>query len=66
MTRKDYELIAGVLANLDEIVDEDTLFIIKHQFVNALAQDNPRFNQTRFLMYTVSEKHHEEVQKIWA
>jgi hypothetical protein len=51
MTRKDYELIAKVFAEVDtcsdgaaEVVEE-----LAHALANALADDNPRFDRARFL-----------------
>jgi hypothetical protein len=51
MTRKDYELIASVLANFvgdaGDVIDRDKLALA---LASALAQDNPRFNRERFLV----------------
>ena len=49
MTRKDYELIAKVLRNSDEIIDEMALEAIAENFANELESTNPRFNPARFL-----------------
>ena len=49
MTRKDYELIAGILSSLDDIVDEYTLEGIAEAFANALEDTNPNFNAERFI-----------------
>lgn len=51
MTRKDYELIAKVLANFGAdnrpVDDRDD---IANDLADALAADNPRFNRERFLI----------------
>lgn len=54
MTRKDFELIAGILnqngAGFSEGDEGYTLTrILAAQFANALEQENPRFNRERFL-----------------
>ena len=49
MTRKDYELIAGLIANLDEIVDEYALVAIAEVFAEGLADTNPLFDSKRFI-----------------
>jgi hypothetical protein len=47
MTKRDFELIAAVLANLPEMrVDPDT---VAEEFADALATTNPRFDRTKFL-----------------
>jgi len=47
MTRKDFSLLAEVIANLS--FDEDVRAGIAEDFANALAQTNPRFNKDRFI-----------------
>lgn len=52
MTRKDYELIAGVLKNFTtnepcDTVDRDA---IAYELADALALDNPRFQHDAFLI----------------
>jgi hypothetical protein len=54
MTKKDYELIAGIIAQnqADFFEGEDghsLLKILSHQLANELATDNPRFNRSTFL-----------------
>lgn len=49
MTRKDYELIAGVLANLNEMVDDYVLEAIAEVFADSLAGTNANFNRDRFI-----------------
>ena len=54
MTKKDYELIAGVIAQnqADFVEGEDghaLLGILSHQLANELQGDNPRFNRSTFL-----------------
>jgi hypothetical protein len=54
MTKKDYELIAGVIAqNQEDFVEGEDghslLCILSHQFANELATTNPRFNREIFL-----------------
>lgn len=51
MTRKDYELIAGVLKNFtgdtNDTIDRDA---IAYDLADALALDNPRFQHDAFLI----------------
>ena len=51
MTRKDYELIAGVFANFGKIVElEETIGAdIARQMADALEGRNPRFNSELFI-----------------
>lgn len=49
MTRKDYELIASILSNSDEIIDEYALEALAENFAEALAKENPRFNSKIFI-----------------
>lgn len=49
MTRKDYELIAGAISNLDEVTDEYTIEAIAEMFADSLAGTNPNFNRDRFI-----------------
>lgn len=54
MTRKDYQLIAGVLQqNRAQFGQYDeraiTLDAVAHQFATALEDTNPRFDRARFL-----------------
>jgi hypothetical protein len=51
MTRKDYQLIASVLANFaTEGTPTDDRDAIAYGLADSLAQDNPRFNRERFLV----------------
>lgn len=51
MTRKDYELIAEVLANFTgdtgDVVDRD---LLAYELSKALEAANPRFNRNKFLI----------------
>jgi hypothetical protein len=51
MTRKDYELIAGVFANFGKMVElEETIGAdIARNLADALEGTNPRFNRELFL-----------------
>lgn len=53
MTRKDYQVIAQVLANLYSDFnnggsDEVSLSLVVDEMSKALEQDNPRFNADNF------------------
>ncbi len=49
MTRKDYELIAGVIKNSCDIKTNQTAQRIAQGFCTVLRADNNRFDDTRFL-----------------
>ena len=51
MTRKDYELIAGVFANFSKVCEiEETIGAnIARELATELEIENPRFNRARFL-----------------
>ncbi len=49
MTRKDYQLIARVLRNSDEMIDEMALEALVENFAEALSAENPRFDSKRFI-----------------
>lgn len=49
MTRKDFELIAKVLRNSSEIVDDVALEALAEQFADALAETNGAFNRPLFI-----------------
>jgi hypothetical protein len=51
MTRKDYQLIAEVFANLGQIIDiKETVAVdLARNLADALETDNPRFDRDRFL-----------------
>jgi hypothetical protein len=48
MTKKDYELIAGIIRSLDGQRDSDRLAIAKH-FADKLASTNVKFKRGAFL-----------------
>lgn len=51
MTRKDYQLIASVLANFaTEGTPTDDRDAIAYGLADSLGQDNPRFDRERFLV----------------
>jgi hypothetical protein len=51
MTRKDYVLIADVLADLRETYgDHPAVISAAYRFAAALGRDNPRFDRDRFLV----------------
>lgn len=55
MTRKDFELIAKVISDLNEDFNnggEDTvsLEVVAEQFARVLRLENPRFDMYRFLI----------------
>lgn len=49
MTRKDFELIATVLRNADEVADQQTIEALADMFADALADTNPNFNRPLFV-----------------
>jgi hypothetical protein len=54
LTRKDYKAIANILndqqADFNEGDDGKALLnIVAHQLSHYMAQDNPRFNRSKFL-----------------
>jgi hypothetical protein len=55
MTRKDYQLIAEVIANLNADFNTDgedtvSLSLVAKELAEALETDNPRFDRNRFLV----------------
>ena len=48
MTRKDYQLIANVITNLDEVIDPIAFEVLVENMAEALQADNPRFDSKRF------------------
>ena len=48
MTKKDYELIAEVIKNLDEVIDPEAYSVLVIKLAGALAGDNPRFDGVKF------------------
>ena len=66
MTKKDYELIASVIANRFNKIDSWKFSAEKHtaltetitiaeDFVNALQAENTRFDKVKFIVY-INEK----------
>jgi hypothetical protein len=54
MTKKDYELIAGVMANLSADFNNDgedtvSLSLVAQELADVLSTTNPRFDRARFL-----------------
>lgn len=49
MTRKDFELIAEVLRNAEEIIDEYAMEALASMFTAKLCETNPQFDRARFL-----------------
>lgn len=49
MTRKDYELIAEVIRNADEVASFDSREAIAENLASALQRENYRFDRARFL-----------------
>lgn len=54
MTRKDYRAIADILKNERSTFEEGDdgyalLIILANQISHYMAQDNPRFNRSKFL-----------------
>lgn len=49
MTKKDYELIAGVLNFRKKQINERVYKLLIADFINTLASKNPRFNKEKFL-----------------
>lgn len=49
MTRKDFQLIAGVIANLDECIEPEGMRILAEEMADALATTNEAFNRPLFL-----------------
>jgi hypothetical protein len=51
MTRKDYNLIAGVFSGIAEVIDinETVGADLARRLADEFEQDNPRFDRARFL-----------------
>ena len=51
MTRRDFELIAGVVRYIRELktTDADTLDLLAWGFATELSKNNPRFDKARFM-----------------
>jgi hypothetical protein len=50
MTRKDFELIAAVLSNSDEVIDQFAIDALAEMFADRLEKTNPRFNREVFII----------------
>lgn len=56
MTRKDFELIAGVLASLDpDVLTNEQHQWIAEAFADRLAETNPNFDRERFMAAASAE-----------
>ena len=49
MTKKDFELIARILASPYCAEDQIAVRAVAYRFADALATTNPRFDRARFL-----------------
>lgn len=49
MTRKDFQLIANVIRDLDEVIDADALEVLADNMADALEDTNSAFDRARFL-----------------
>lgn len=49
MSRKDYELIAGVIANSQGLTRGGIMDTLAERFADELAKENPRFDRAKFL-----------------
>jgi hypothetical protein len=49
MNRKDYELIAKVIANSQGLTRKGVIDTLARRMAEALQADNPRFDRVRFL-----------------
>ena len=52
MTRRDFELIAGVLKYIRDLktTDADTLDLLAYAFATELGRNNQRFDKVRFML----------------
>jgi hypothetical protein len=50
MTRKDYEIIASVLSNSDEVIDQDAIDALAEMFADKLERYNPNFKRDIFII----------------
>lgn len=55
MTKKDYELIAEVLANTETLSSIQRL-ALAGEMAGKLARDNPRFSAERFVAAVIAPK----------
>lgn len=65
MTRKDFELIAKVLRNADEVADEQTLEALAEMFADELATTNPNFNRERFIAASTAPATKRSILENW-
>lgn len=49
MSRKDYELIAGVISNSQGLTRGGIMDTLAERFADELAKENPRFDRAKFL-----------------
>lgn len=49
MTRKDFQLIADVIRNLDEVIEPEGMRILAEEMADALATTNANFDRARFV-----------------
>jgi hypothetical protein len=51
MTRRDFELIAGVVRYVAELktTDKDTLYLVAYAFSTELSKRNSAFDKARFM-----------------
>ena len=51
MTRRDFELIAGVIRYVAELktTDKNTLYLIAYGLATELGKNNSRFDKPRFM-----------------
>lgn len=49
MTRKDFELIAGVISNSQGLTRGGVMDTLAERLADALATTNPNFDRARFL-----------------
>lgn len=49
MTRKDFELIAGVLRKADSHLSQEQVEVLASMFAGALCETNPNFNRSLFV-----------------
>ena len=54
MTRKDYVKLADCIASMK--ISEETRLYVATKIAEVLANDNQRFDETRFFAYIVTQK----------
>ena len=65
MTRKDFELIAKVVANTLSTVTEDSRQCLALDFAAQLGKTNTRFDQVRFVKACLSNELAENQRAAW-